>query len=203
MYLLYFLEHLNDFVEITLTFVDDNFFRLLYKASTYRITVNSVKKAKLSNNVASSKLYVEVGLEIFRNLTSLSLSGCSIDFSFFYLPTHSLRFLDLSHNKIIEITNELLKSITRIETLLFSYNEISFVSVDLFTYTPLLTHLDLSHNQITSVSKDTTNLTLKNLEKLELQNNYIFKLSDKVFSLSFFYSTQISRLAMEPIRMLL
>ena len=45
MYLLYFLEHLNDFVEITLTFVDDNFFRLLYKASTYRITVNSVKKS--------------------------------------------------------------------------------------------------------------------------------------------------------------
>ena len=63
-----------------------------------------------------------------------------------------------------------------------------------------MTHLDLWHNQITSVSKDTSNLTLKNLKKLKLQNNYIFKLSDKVFSFSFFTQLKYLDLRWNPFK---
>ena len=183
---LYFLENFHTWAIITLTLAGDSLFRLLYKAKTiHGITADRVQKADLSNNIVLFPSYLEIGLKVFPNVKSLSLSVCSIDFSTFYLPTQLLNFLNLNHNNIRTLSPELLNSIPVIETLLFSFNELSFVRLDLFNFTPKLTHLDLSHNQITSIIKDTTNSTLKKLVKLELQNNYIFKLTNDVFSSSF------------------
>ena len=183
---LYFLENFHAWAHIALTLAGDNLFRLLYKAtSIFGIKSDRVSTADLSNNVVPSRSYLEIGLKVFKYVESLKLSMCHIDFSTFYLPTERLFYLDLSHNKIRKITSKLLQSVHRIDTLLFSYNELSLVQVDLFNITPNLTYLDLSHNQITIVSKETTNSTWRHLKKLELQNNYIFKLSDEVFSLTF------------------
>ena len=183
---LYFLENLSYGVQMSLTFVDDRLFRLLYKATnSSSITAYSVTKVDLSNNHIPDKHYIEIGLAVFPNLKSLDLCECDIVFTYFHLPTPLLQFLDLSHNKIREITSEFLASIPCVETLLLSFNELSYFEVACFNITPNLTHLDLSHNQITSIIKESSVSTFQNLKKLELQNNYIFELSVDIFSFSF------------------
>ena len=183
-----FLGAFEDFMQVRIAFkfADDSLFRLLYKAATIEHTkARYVTEAYFSYNTVPSERFIEVGLSVIPNVKLLSLSHCDIESTYFQLPTSLIQNLDISHNYLKEITNKFLKSIPCVETLLFSYNYISYVEMTLFKYTPNLTHLDLSHNQITHMIKGNGTATFDKLKKLELQNNYIYKLSTDIFSLSF------------------
>ena len=182
-----FLENFNECMQkINLKFTNDNLFRLLYKATTIRhIKAKHISEAYLSNNIVPSKRFIEIGLSVFPNVKLLQLCYCGIQFTNFRLPTSSILHLDISYNFFNEITHIFLASIPSVEILLFSHNHISYIEMTLFKYTPNLTHLDLSHNQITHMIKGNGTATLGKLKKLELQNNYIYKLSTDIFSLSF------------------
>ena len=171
---------------LRLSLLNDNLFDVLRKS---RFRAKSVFEVDLSDNQIPSADHFENGLKAFPNAKKLTLMRCGIKFSDVVFPTHlltSLTYADLSQNQLQEITSKTLQSSPLLNTLILSQNHITQLDIDLLELLPDLENLDLSHNHIAWITTNrTTNKRLKKLKKLNLQNNYIFELTEGIFSLTF------------------
>ena len=181
-----FLKTLSTSPFLHLSLLNDNLFDRL-RGIHFR--AKSVFEVDLSDNRIPSADHFENGLKAFPNAKKLLLMRCGIKFSDVVFPFHlmtSLTFVDLSQNQLQEVTSKMLQSAPLLSTLILSQNQITQLDIDLLELLPDLENLDLSHNHIALITSNrTTNKRLKNLRRLNLQNNYIFELSEDIFSLTF------------------
>ncbi len=110
------------------------------------------------------------GLEVFSDLTYLSLHDNNLSDVTPISSLTQLEILDLSHNHISDIS--VLSQLTNINTLYIEYNTISDLSP--LSNLTLLVALDLSHNAITDVNALSG---LNNLQYLNLSTNQITDIS--------------------------
>ena len=162
--------------------LNDNLFVLMRKMAEVKTPI--VTDVDLSNNKIISEEILPEGLQMFFQVTSLTLKNCNIQFSSFALPTSFLLHLDLSQNQIEEVTSKIISSVSSLKTLILSKNSIKQISMDLLGTLKDLRISDLSYNSITHItSTHSLSNALINLIVHNLQRNYIFEISRNVFPL--------------------
>ncbi|XP_069489101.1 amphoterin-induced protein 1 [Ambystoma mexicanum] len=125
------------------------------------------------------------------------------------IPTKLPRYtaiLDLSYNNLKGLSAEWLRApLSRLQTLLLSHNELTFVSTEAFLRAPHIKHLDLSSNKIEELNENVFS-ELQELEVLLLYNNLISHIDRTAFddasSLQKVYLSQnhISRFPLELVK---
>ena len=178
-----FMRYLKTSPFLHFSLVDDNLFA---KIRTSYFRYKSLTNVDLSDNQIPSVDHLHKGLQAFLNVQTLVLKRCGIHFSNFLFPTPDLTHLDLSQNQIRQIMPQFVQSVPLLKKFLISHNHITHIDMNIFRFLPNLEQLDLSHNQISMLSNSNKSLTgyLTNLKILNLQNNYIFELPEKLFPLS-------------------
>lgn len=129
---------------------------------TLRIPVdNNIKLFKLvSSNHTALKA------EMFINFTKLTMlllryNGIYGIQPYTFAMMNQLILLDLSNNKIEELTQTMLAGLTNLRTANFRSNEIRHIESESFSSTPQLRRLDLSKNKMLSFEPHTFNILLK------------------------------------------
>ncbi|XP_064091591.1 toll-like receptor 7, partial [Macrobrachium nipponense] len=113
-----------------------------------------------------------------------------VDNKAFANSNETLHYLSLKNNCLKQFTTSSANELPYLATLDLSYNNLSVVFTDAFTYKSL-EYLDLSNNQITSIGKRSF-AELDNLKELHLSKNQLTKLEDETFK--FNSHTQLSNL---------
>ena len=86
---------------------------------------------------------------------------------------NNLQFLVLDHNKIFELSGNILFNLTSLEKLDLSHNKISYIQARFFSRSKLK-YLDLSYNEIARLGNDVFSLeVLSNLEQFDVRGNEI------------------------------
>nr|CAD2190809.1 unnamed protein product [Meloidogyne enterolobii] len=118
---------------------------------------NTLKELSLRNNIMKS-----IDEKIFLNLASL-------------------KYLDLSSNKLSQLKRSHFSKLVNLETLLLDNNQINSLDDGIFNSLTKLKTLTISNNRLTKITKDVFK-NLQNLESLSLQNNFIESIEDEAFS---------------------
>lgn len=140
----------------------------------FNINCGKVEEMYLDNNPL-----IHFRLNQFEcNLRILSLSNCLLDHSF-NLDIMSLRVLDLSHNNITYIPEEMFRSTSYLSRLNLSNNKLmSFPNLENLSN---LTILSLNYNLINDMHNDI--IQLESLRMLGLRGNSIEHIGENTFSL--------------------
>uniref|UniRef100_A0A914M054 Uncharacterized protein n=1 Tax=Meloidogyne incognita TaxID=6306 RepID=A0A914M054_MELIC len=98
-----------------------------------------------------------------------------------FLNLASLKYLDLSGNKLSQLKDSLFSKLVNLETLLLDNNQINSLDDGIFNSLTKLKTLTISNNRLKKITKNVFK-NLQNLESLNLQNNFIESIDDEAFS---------------------
>ncbi|OWF49263.1 G-protein coupled receptor GRL101 [Mizuhopecten yessoensis] len=127
----------------------------------------------------------------FPLLTTLLLRECSIrellvdgQAIFQYIPT--LRYLDLSSNRIEELSDQTFQSVTTLKTLILSNNPLSRINENVFHGLKSLNNLQITHTSLKHLQNEVSSLSIltgmPTLEYLDLSFNLIENIPKRVFA---------------------
>ena len=124
-----------------------------------------------------SKIYItNNNIKTNRLKTELSL------FNFELTNLEKLKTLYINNNNISKITdNNVFSSLSQLETLNLSHNQLSIIDNTLFSSLSNLKNLNLSHNQL-SIIDNTLFSSLSELEELDLSHNQLSIIDNTIFS---------------------
>jgi len=156
------------------------------------LKANNCKLEKITHGIANlSNLHI---LELKNNL----LTGFLPKIAFHDIKLDSLTHLDLSNNKLTNIPTAL-KHLSKLTTLLLSYNKISEITKICREEFSKLFVLDLSNNKI-SLIPNAFGVKLKNLQNLNLSNNDIVKIPHNIGLMTQLKTIQIEGNPLKSIR---
>ncbi|KAH6942829.1 hypothetical protein HPB50_010776 [Hyalomma asiaticum] len=147
-----------------------------------RNTHNSLR-VNLSHNQIGHLVLQSGAEDVILNVTSLDLSHNiieSIARHFFWTTRHSLTFLNLSHNFLSTVSVEVASELPRAKVLDLSHNRIVQLSPRSFQASSGIHVLLLSHNRLSSLPEEAF-ARMAHLQVLGLDNNRIAALSDDAF----------------------
>ena len=141
----------------------------------------NITSVDFSYNAVPSPELLHKAFLSFPNVISITLRSCRLFSSKFFLPNKFVAILDMSENEFITLPGSL-KNMSKLTTINFSQNKITYLDLNLSIVTPNLEYLDLSFNRINYVGADVFRPPPQYLKRLYLQNNYLTQTSLNAFS---------------------
>lgn len=143
------------------------------------INNSHIQKLVLDNNIHLDKL-PENGFQVRENnfeIHSFSCKNCNLQSlaKDTFKTMTSMLILNLSHNKITDISTGVFQSLTNIRDIDLSYNEISTIDDDTFKYNFNVNKVILSHNTLKALHP-TAFQNNQNLDSLDISSCGLFKL---------------------------
>ncbi|RXN05318.1 toll-like receptor 8 [Labeo rohita] len=160
----------------------------IYTLTTKTMSSTSLQELQFQHNSLGKMWRVRDKTydRLFENLTNLTY----LDISYNYIGKIALRIyqhlprsiqrLQLSHNRLTNISWEMLRQFPHLRELILSNNNIFKISSNLSNDVPTLEFLDLRHNQISELSTGFL-LGAVNLQRLDLSHNRLININQSTF----------------------